>query len=565
MVKRKRIYVLVILCILGIAGCGTPVQKAETEYDIEKIYKNMNTDFVAILQGDTMPKEVIYGMGGEGGYRQWSSEDPQMITNFINALCNVKVEKELTDRDEFILIQDYMEDVIFTLQDDQQVQVSFDGGRYITLPNAQYVLSNLDDLYQLEKDIKGNAASSQAPEQQAVSGYFGTRELTSDIPVAIYDYAEKPAFSAAQEFGRALFANSLSETNPVQSPVSAYLAMALAGEGAKGRTAQEFDTVMGASRQAAADLLMTRLPMEKEGTKVLLANSAWVDDEMHCETDWLTVAGNSYRAQVYQAELPAPETMGTINGWIEDNTRGLIKDFLKEPLSEETKLVLFNTLYFKGKWIAPFEERATADRTFTLEDGKERKIPMMSKYDKYMTYVSGDLCDGIVLPYRDSDLVFVALKPTLGQSVRQMYESLDMERIGALVDAGQEISVDLWLPKFEVTFDKELNEDLEAMGLISAFDNNLADFTGIGFTDNGLPLYISLVRQKAVFILDEEGTEAAAVTEVAMDECAAMANPVLPREVHFDSPFLYMILDRETDMPLFMGIMDDPSLAQGAE
>ncbi|MBR1854894.1 MAG: serpin family protein [Lachnospiraceae bacterium] len=563
--ERKWIYVIVILCILGIAGCGTPAQNADKECDIEKIYHNTNADIVAILQGDTVPKEVIYGMGGEDGYRQWSSEDTQMITNFIDALRDVKVEKKLTDRDEFILIQDYIEDVIFILQDDRQVQVSFDGGRYITLPEAQYALSNLDDLNQLEKDIKGNAASSQAGGQRGVSGSFEARELTYDIPVAIYDYTEKPTFLAAQEFGRALFTNSFSETNPVQSPVSAYLAMALAGEGAKGQTAREFDTVMGADRQGAADLLMTRLPVEKEGTKVFLANSAWVDDEMHCETDWLTVARNSYRAQVYQAELSAPETMGTINGWIEDNTRGLIKDFLKEPLSEETKLVLFNTLYFKGKWIVPFEERATADRTFTLEGGKERKIPMMSKYDEYMTYVSGKSCDGIVLPYRDSDLVFVALKPTAGQSVRQMYESLDMEQIGALVDAGQEISVDLWLPKFEVTFDKELNEDLAAMGLTSAFDNNLADFTGIGFTDNGLPLYISLVRQKAVFILDEEGTEAAAVTEVAMDECAAMENPVLPQEVHFDSPFLYMVLDKETDMPLFIGIMDDPSLAQSAE
>ena len=139
-----------------------------------------------------------------------------------------------------------------------------------------------------------------------------------------------------------------------------------------------------------------------------------------------------------------------------------------------------------------------------------------------------------------------------------------MEQIGAMVDEGQEISVDLWLPSFEVTFDKELNQDLEEMGIPTAFDRERADFTGIGYTDNDLPLYISLVRQKAVFIVDEEGTEAAAVTEVSMNECAAFEDPVLPQEVHFDHPFLYMILDKETDMPLFLGIMDDPSLAQGA-
>ena len=114
---------------------------------------------------------------------------------------------------------------------------------------------------------------------------------------------------------------------------------------------------------------------------------------------------------------------------------------------------------------------------------------------------------------------------------------------------------------------KELKAYSDEVGiefLSTAFDRERADFTGIGYTDNDLPLYISLVRQKAVFIVDEEGTEAAAVTEVSMNECAAVQDPVLPQEVHFDHPFLYMILDKETDMPLFLGIMDDPSLAQGA-
>ena len=407
---------------------------------------------------------------------------------------------------------------------------------------------------------QGNGGAGNGNTGSTVSG--GMRNLTSDIPVAIYDYAEKPAYSGAQQFSKNLFGRSLDETNPVQSPISAYLAMTLAGAGAKGQTAAEFDSVMGANRQALANQFMDTLPSEAEGTKVLLANSAWVDDEMNCEADWLSVAANCYHADVYQTKLSTNDTMHAINDWVDNNTQGLIRDFLSAPLDERARLALFNTIYFKGKWVTPFEERSTYDRTFTLGDGKEVSVPMMRRYDEVMTYVSDNSFDGVVLPYRDSDLVFVALKPTNGQTVRQMVENLDMEQIGKAVEGGQDIHVDLLLPKFEVTFDRVLNEDLQAMGLITAFDDQNADFTGIGYTKNGLPLHISMVRQKAVFIVDEEGTEAAAVTEIVMVTEGMAIEPVPPKEVHFDSPFLYMILDKETDVPLFLGVMDDPSQAQ---
>ena len=127
------------------------------------------------------------------------------------------------------------------------------------------------------------------------------------------------------------------------------------------------------------------------------------------------------------------------------------------------------------------------------------------------------------------------------------------------MDSGKVQNINLKLPKFEVEFDKELNETLQNMGIKLAFDNEQADFTSIGFTDNGLPLYISLVRQKAVVKLDEEGTEAAAVTMVVMNECASTESTEKPIEVFFDEPFLYMIMDMESRTPLFMGVMDDPS------
>lgn len=365
---------------------------------------------------------------------------------------------------------------------------------------------------------------------------------------------------SAQGFSKALFARGMEDTNPVQSPVSAYLALSLAGSGARGQTAEEFREVLGDDFEAVSKRWMTSLPAETEGTQILLANSAWLDERMQCEADWLATAADSYGAEVRQTKLSTRETMDSINQWIDVNTKGLIKNFLTQPLDDMTRLALINTIYFKGKWQLPFEGDHTREHTFTLDDGTETDVRMMRKYDEELSYIEGEGCDGVVLPYQDSELVFVALKPTEGQSVRQMCDSLDMEQIGKMVDDARTEKLDLLLPKFEVSFDRILNGDMQAMGLRSAFDSENADFSGIGKAEEQ-SLYISLVRQKAVFKLDEEGTEAAAVTAILMRANSMMISED-PREVHFDHPFLYMILDPETDVPLFMGIMDDPSLAQ---
>ena len=362
-----------------------------------------------------------------------------------------------------------------------------------------------------------------------------------------------------EEFSKALFAQSLDETNPIESPLSAFLAMALAGEGAEGDTAAEFDAVMGQDRQTRSEQFMKSFPSDAEGTKVALANSAWLDDRLICEADWRKTAADIYLAEVYQTRLSTGETMGKINAWVEQNTQGLIKDLLDRPLDDMTRLALFNTIYFKGQWQSAFEGKHTAKEDFTLADGTKVQADMMRRTGK-MSYVQEEAYDGVALPYRDSELLFVALRPTGGQNVRELYADITFEQLGEAVDAAQNVQVNLWLPKFKVTFDRILNGDLMHMGLTKAFDADQADFSGIGKADIG-DLYISLVRQKAVFIVDEEGTEAAAVTEVIM-----RANSMMPVEepklVHFDEPFLYMILDPETDMPLFVGIMDNPSQVQ---
>ncbi len=387
----------------------------------------------------------------------------------------------------------------------------------------------------------------------------GTAEPVDSEPLAITDE------NAVWLFSHRLLQENINETNPVLSPVSAYLALGMVGLGAKGDTLAEFESTMGAGFETTAAELMQGIPSwmkAKEEEKTLplsVANSVWVDETMNPEEAWLAEVNDIFTTEVYQGVLSSEATKRDINKWVEKKTNSLIKEFLREPLDVETKLALFNTIYFKGEWVSDFEKNSTYKEDFTTTDGSVKKVDMMHDYGRNEMYLKNDVLDGVVMDYRNGSMAMVALKPTAGQTVREMYENLTYEALIELWDTVTYKNINLKLPKFEVEFDKSLNKTLQNMGLKLAFDSEKADFTGLGYTDNGLPLYISLVRQKAVVKLDEEGTEAAAVTMVVMNECTSAESTEKPIDVFFDEPFLYIIMDMKSRTPLFMGIMDDPS------
>lgn len=368
---------------------------------------------------------------------------------------------------------------------------------------------------------------------------------------------------AMWNFSYNMLKENLADTNPVLSPMSAYLAMGMVGLGAKGDTLTEFENVMGKGLQTTAGTLMQELPTwlndtrEEKKSVLNVANAVWVDETMNPDQGWVKNVTDIYSAEAYRGVLSSEGVKRDINKWVEKKTNSLIKEFLEEPLDVETKMALFNTIYFYGEWVSEFEKNSTYKEDFTATDNEIVQVDMMHD-ERTEFYVKNDSMDGVVMDYRYGNMAFVALKPTAGQNVRQMYEELTYDALTELLDSGSSELVRLKLPKFEVEFDKKLNETLQNMGIKRAFDEQLADFSGLGYTDSGVPLYISLVRQKAVVKLDEEGTEAAAVTMVAMNECAMAMPTKEPIEVYFDEPFLYMIMDMESRTPLFMGVMDNP-------
>lgn len=390
-----------------------------------------------------------------------------------------------------------------------------------------------------------------------------TKQTTQAVTI---DYSIE-SYESVQNFGYDLLAQNIQDKNPVLSPVSAYLALSMAGCGADGTTREEFYSVLGNDMMALSDDMMNTFPTKGDLLNLSIADSVWIDDAFIVDDAWLGTVRSLMDVEAFQADLSTEKTMHEINRWIEEQTNGLIDKMLEQPLDEMARLALINTVYFKGKWEIPFEAADTRKENFYLHKGQDvtEQVDMMNLYLTDLDYIANDFAEGVILPYQKNDdnrsenLAFVALKPTGNEDVREVYSKLTSEVMADILVNKQTQLVNLKLPKFEITFDKELNESLLNMGFAECFDMDKANFDQMGKTQSDDNLYISLVRQKAKIIVDEEGTEAAAVTEVIMACGAAMVEPQELKEVYFNEPFVYMIMDMDKEIPLFIGILDSPA------
>lgn len=413
--------------------------------------------------------------------------------------------------------------------------------------------SNQDNTIGAEVEIQDEVVSTQDEKPVVVVNLSEQNEAPEAVDYSIATY------QPVQDFGFSLFKANIQETNPVLSPVSAYIALTMAGEGAEGNTKQEFLNVLGEQEAMTvmSDSMMHTLPQATDNLTLELANSAWIDDEFTVKDEWIGKVTSLYDAQAFQTDISSLKAMNAMNDWVESNTHELIQQMIEEPFEEETRMVLFNTLYFDGKWQNPFMMETTYEEEFHINDTETIQVPMMQQHDENYEFFENDDFKGIVMPYQDGNLSFVAILPKGDRTIREVAADLDADRLSDILNQRAYQTVNIKLPKFEVSFDQVLNESLQNMGLIDAFDGEKADFSSIGTTDSGYPIYISMVRQKAVVKIDEEGTKAAAATEAAMVECTSMLVEE-PIEMYFDQPFLYMIMDMETELPLFIGIMDNP-------
>lgn len=432
----------------------------------------------------------------------------------------------------------------------------------INLPKQDIVYDSMDEMTGTEDNYH---------EKEVENNLVKRLDHSAQGKDTVIDAVEGEDYSAINTFSYQLFQETMrtDAANPVISPLSAYYALALAADGAARNTKKQFQALLSENPCNAIGMLRKELETgQTEGSDILsIANSAWLDDDFIPNQAWLDhLSGFQHHAGIFHADLSSDAARNSINNWVCNQTRGMIPTLFDQNLSEDARLALINTIYLKARWAAEFSKYTTDKREFTNENKNKKETDFMNQTD-FMQYFKNDQAEGI-LKYYNGGTAFLAIRPQGGQTARELAQNLTAGEIEGYIKQAKEKStyVSLHLPKFTVEYNFSMNDSLSALGLTDAFDPYKADFTNIGTSATGGNLYISDVLQKIKVAVDEEGTEAAAVTAIVMDCASAIVDLPEPVDVSFDEPFIYIILDPNVQtgnkgetacIPLFMGMVTE--------
>lgn len=362
--------------------------------------------------------------------------------------------------------------------------------------------------------------------------------------------------------------------NTFISPLSILYALALAQNGAAGTTLDELTAVTGLGTDELNSYLSTYARYLETGdlwgtesdgqgnngsdggataTSLHLANSIWIreTDSLEVGDDYLAICANELDASVFSAPFDAA-TIDDINAWVDEHTDHMIERLISE-IPDAARLYLVNALAFEDAWEEPYEDADVEDDVFTCEDGAEQTVRMMHSHEG--TYVESEQLQGFVRPYADYRYAFVGLLPREGVSLADAVAALDGPALEALLQPVVNAEVNAGLPKFKFEYGTELTDALRALGMNTAFDPELADFTPMGTDEDG-PLYIGQVLHKTFIDVNEEGTRAAAATSIGLEAGASapLDEPVV-YDVILNRPFAYLIIDNQLGAPVFAGTM----------
>ena len=374
--------------------------------------------------------------------------------------------------------------------------------------------------------------------------------------------AEQELIQSDNAFGLKLFreihAQEESGENLFISPLSVAMALGMTYNGAAGTTAeamQETLELQGLSLQEVNESYRSLIELLRgldSSVEFELANSIWYRQGYPVEPEFLDLNRDYFDAEVTPLDFSNPNAKATINGWVDERTRGRIEEII-ETIDPSSVMFLINAIYFKGSWTAQFAEELTVEAPFYLAGGGQKNVEMMSTADAIDV---GVYWDGEVtvldLPYGGRAYSMTLAMPAAGTDMATFVGALYSERWQAWVDGVSGSAYVVSLPKFTLEYGLLLNDVLEALGMEIAFVPGGADFTRINPTP-GL-LYISEVRHKSFVDVNEEGTEAAAVTSVEIRETSAG-----PSQVVIDRPFVFAIREKFSGTILFMGLIMDPT------
>lgn len=338
------------------------------------------------------------------------------------------------------------------------------------------------------------------------------------------------------------------EENTLVSPMSVLSALAMTANGARGETLAQMEETLGGSVEQLNGALVGL--GQEENSPLYLANSIWFAEGggITPNPDFLQVNADYYRAGVFEAPFDQT-TINDINRWVKEHTHGMVEEVLRE-IPHDTVMYLINALAFEGEWENPYEKEDVWQQAFTNQTGEVQQVSMMHSEEQF--YLRDDQAQGFVKYYQGGRYAFVALLPDKGISVLDYVEGLDGQQLKALLDNPTSVTVVATMPKFKSEMQVDLQEVLKEMGMDLLFDMEQADFTAMGTCPEG-NLYINQILHKTYLEVEEEGTRGGAVTMVGMNCGAAPEEPEEQMVVTLDRPFVYLVVDTSSMLPVFMG------------
>lgn len=353
--------------------------------------------------------------------------------------------------------------------------------------------------------------------------------------------------------------SSNNEGNVMISTPSIYLALAMTLNGSDGETKDAMLSALSAQEMSIEELniglndWMNYLTNKDRGSKLSIANSIWYRDGFQADKAFLQTNADYYNVTAKSLDFNEKSAADEINKWVKDSTNSTIEKIV-DQISENTMMYLINAIYFKSDWKYEFSANKTRKMIFNAPDG-EVETDFMNRRGE-IKYLKGNNVTGVILPYKDEQFAFVGLLPDKGISPRELINNYNAIDLGLLIKSSEEKMIELTLPKFESSYEDGLIDELSKLGMEIAFDSYNADFS-LMQTNRNKDLFISQVKHKTYVKVDEKGTEASAVTSVAPE---ATSMPVEVTSVVFDRPFTYSIIDVTTGIPMFIGIMENPTL-----
>lgn len=338
------------------------------------------------------------------------------------------------------------------------------------------------------------------------------------------------------------------KANVFISPLSASMALGMTANGANGATYDEMRNSLrlsGATREEVNGGYKSLISLLREldpKTDFRIANSIWYKQTFPFNTSFLDESKLYFDARVEGLDFTSSSTVSTINSWVSEQTNNRIPTIL-DAIRPEEVMFLVNAIYFKGIWQRQFDKAKTVNAPFYAADGTTTTVPMMARGEG-VEYAATSEYSAVDLPYGNSAFTMTVVMPN-NRDIDSFAESFDQTKWNALASSLHESNLQVYLPRFRMEWKRELNDDLEQLGMTLAFQPNNADFTRM--SPRGLELFITRVLQKTFVDVDEQGTEAAAATLVGVGLTSA------PAAFRADRPFLVVIRERFSGTILFIG------------